>query len=51
MAEFVDNFVRLLASADHIANVDGVVATRCVLLNILDAWHSRLEIPEGGHRL
>lgn len=47
----MDDFVALVAGADQVANVDGMVTTRTVLLDILNVFHTRLAIPERGQYL
>lgn len=46
VAKLVDDFVALIAVADHVADVDGVEATREVFLDIFDACHAWLAISE-----
>lgn len=44
MAELVDDIVPLISGADHVVDVDGV---RDVFLDVFNAFHVRLAIPEG----
>lgn len=51
VAKLVQDFVTLVASANNIADVDGMVTTRDVLLNVLNVIQIRLAIPKRGQYL